>query len=126
MTLLSVYFSRTGFQRRMQDLAPYSKDMNCRNHRLSLAFVHLLPKYQELREVDGTILALWKLMNYSSAYSAIFQGAQQSDGKKVQKIPKAAATRWLSHGEASARLVSCFKPVLHALDAFLKIIPQNH
>ena len=111
MTLLIVYFSRTGHQRGMRHPAPHSKYMNYKNHSLVLMLVHLLPKYQELCEIDGTILVLWKLVKYSSVKAAIFQVAQQADGKKVRKLLKAATNRWLSHGEASARLVSDFQAV---------------
>lgn len=93
--------------------------MNCRNHHSALVLVHLLPKYQEFSEIDGTILALWKLMKYSSVKAAIFQEVQQANGKKVQKLLKAATTQWLSHNEASIHLVSYFQAVLDALDAMI-------
>ena len=43
---------RTGLQRHMRHLAPHSKYVNCRNHRLALVFVHLLPQFEPLTEVD--------------------------------------------------------------------------
>ena len=58
-------------------------------------------------------------MRHSSVKAAIFQEVQQADGKKVQKLMKAATTQWLSHNEASTRLVSYFQAVLDALDAMI-------
>ena len=58
-------------------------------------------------------------MKYSSVKAAIFQVAQQADGKKVRKLLKAATNRWLSHGEASPRLLSDFQAVWDALDAMI-------
>ena len=58
-------------------------------------------------------------MKYSSVKDTIFQETQRADGKKVRKLLKAATTRWLSHSEASARLVSRFQAVSDALDAMI-------
>ena len=110
---------RTGLQRRMRHLTPHSKYVNCRNHRLALVFVHLLLQFEPLTEVDSTILAVWKMMKYSSVKSAVFGAAQSAAGKKSVKLLKCATTRWLSHGEASVRLISRFEPLVNALDAII-------
>ena len=38
----------SGLQRRFRHLVPHVKYINCRNHRLALVFVHLLPRYESL------------------------------------------------------------------------------
>ena len=57
---------RSDLQRQLFHEAPHSKYVNCRSHRLALVFAHLMPQYKELREVDATVLALWKAYKYSS------------------------------------------------------------
>ena len=53
----------------------------------------------------------WKLM--------IFKGFRVWDCTKTWKLLKAAPTRWLSHGEASKRLVSRFELLVDALDTLI-------
>ena len=95
----------SGLQRRLQHLVPHAKYVNCRNHRLALVFVYLISKFQVLADVDALILAVWKLMKYSSVKVSVFGAAQTVEGLKNVKLLKAAPTRWLSHGDASQRLV---------------------
>ena len=109
----------TGLQRRFRHLVPHTKYMNCRNHRLALVFVHLLPKHQALFDADAVIMAVWKLMKYSTVKASVFGAAQEAMGQNKLKLLKAAPTRWLSHGEASKRLVSRFEPLVNALDSIL-------
>ena len=59
------------------------------------------------------------MMKYSSVKSAVFGAAQSAEGKKSVKLLKCATTRWLSHGEASVRLISRFEPLVNALDAII-------
>ena len=66
---------RSGLQRRLCHEAPHSKYVNCRNHRLALVFVHLMPQFKQLREVDATVLALWKAFKYSSIKASVFNNA---------------------------------------------------
>ena len=56
----------SGLQRRFRHLVPHSKYINCKNNRLALVFVHLLPKYKTLMDVDAIIISIWKLMKYST------------------------------------------------------------
>ena len=56
---------------------------------------------------------------YSTVKKAVFGEAQKTMGGKRVKLLKAAATRWLSHGEAPKRLVSRFSCLIDALDAIL-------
>ena len=109
----------SGLQRRLRHLVPHSKYINCRNHRLALVFVHLLPKYKTLMDVDAIIISVWKLMKYSTVKPSVFGAAQTAVGEKNLKLLKAAPTRWLSHGEASKRLVSRFESLVDALDTLI-------
>ena len=109
----------SGLQRRFRHLVPHVKYINCRNHRLALVFVHLLPRYESLTNVDNVIIAVWKLMKYSSVKASVFGSAQAAEGQKKMKLLKAAPTRWLSHGEASKRLVSRFESLTNALDTII-------
>ena len=106
----------SGLQRRLQHLVPHAKYVNCRNLWLALVFVHLISKFQVLADVDALILAVWKLMKYSSVKASVFGAAQTVEGLKNRKLLKAAPTRWLLHGDASQRSVSQFKPFVNCLD----------
>ena len=108
---------RKGLQRRIRHVSPFAVYMNCRNHRLALCLVHLLKSYSELESLDKLLLSLWKLFEYSSVKQAVFENAQKVDDLKPLKILKACTTRWLTHGETSARVISRFKQVIAALDA---------
>ena len=48
----------SGLQHQFRHLVLHSKYINCRNHQLGLVFVHLLPKYKTLMNVDATIICL--------------------------------------------------------------------
>ena len=71
---------RPGLQRRLHHEAPHSKYVNCRNHRLALVFVHRMPQFKRLREVDATVLALWKAFKYSSIKANMAASAVVLDG----------------------------------------------
>ena len=76
----------SGLQRRLQHLVPHAKYVNCRNHRLALVFVYLISKFQVLADVDALILAVWKLMKYSSVKVSVFGAAQTAEGIKNVKL----------------------------------------
>ena len=110
-----------GLQRLIHHTAPHSQYLNCRNHRLALCLVHLIPCYQNLLELDGVLFSLWKMLKYSSIKQAIFEQAQEASNIKPLKVLKACTTRWLSHGESCIRIISWFHPLIDALDViFLK------
>ena len=109
----------SGLQRQFRHLVPHTKYMNCRNHKLALVFVHLLDKYETLKAVDTTLVSVWKAMKYSSVKSAVYGEAQMLHGLSKLKLLKAAPTRWLSHGEATKRLISRFHPLVDALDSLI-------
>ena len=58
-------------------------------------------------------------MKYSTVKSPVFGAAQETMGQNKLKLLRAAPTRWLSHGEASKRLVSRFEPLVNDLDSIL-------
>ena len=76
-----------------------------------LVFKHLMLNYEELTDVDGTILVLWKLMKYSIFIAAIVQETQEAQDLKSRKLFKTAAFGWLSHDRGSASLVSLFQDI---------------
>ena len=57
---------RNGLQRLIRHTSPYAQYLNCKNDRLALCLVHLIPKYQKLTEFDGFLISLWKTFKYSS------------------------------------------------------------
>ena len=48
----------SGLQCQFRHLVPLSKYINCRNNRLALIFVRLLPKYKTLMDVDAIIISV--------------------------------------------------------------------
>ena len=108
---------RKGLQRLIRHSSPHSLYLNCRNHRLALCLVHLMPKYAKLNELDGLLISLWKTFKFSSIKQAIFEDAQAQHDLKPMKIIKAVVTRWLTHGESCARVISRFEPLIEALDS---------
>ena len=59
---------RSGLQRRFRHEVPHTKYVNCRNHKLALVFVHLLPKFKPLQNVDSALLSAWKMMMFHNIY----------------------------------------------------------
>ena len=108
----------SSLQQRFRHAVPHSKYTNCRNHKLTFAFVHMLrnKELKLLADVDALFLSLWKMMKYSSVKAAIFKEAQNVLNQRHLKILKAAPTRWLSHGEASKWVITRFGPLVNALD----------
>ena len=111
---------RPGLQRRLHHEAPHSKYVNCRNHRLALVFVHRMPQFKRLREVDATVLALWKAFKYSSINKAsLFNNAQEAEGSEKLKLLKTSLTRWVSHGAATICIISRFESIINSLDEII-------
>ena len=54
---------RSELQRRFRCEVPHTKNINCRNHKLALVFVHLLPNFKALQNVDSVLLSSWKVFN---------------------------------------------------------------
>ena len=57
----------------------------------------------------------WKTFKYSSIKKAIFEQAQEASNLKPLKVLKACTTRWLTHGESCAGIISRFQPLIDAL-----------
>ena len=108
---------REGLQRLIRHTSPYAQYLNCKNYRLALCFIHLIPKYQKLTELDGHLISLRKTFKSSSIKQSIFEEAQIQEDLKPLKITKACITRWLTHGESSIRVIVRFEPLLDALDS---------
>ena len=84
---------RKGLQQLIQHTSPYAQYLNCRNHRLALCLVHLIPKYQKLTELDGLLISLWKTFKYSPVKQSIFEEPQMQQDLKLLKIMEACVTR---------------------------------
>ena len=89
----------------------------CRNHRLALCFIHLIPKYEDFVKFDSLLLNLFLLLKNSRVKSTIFEGVQTVYGLTSLKLIKAAVTRWLSCGKAAERVLDCCESLVVALDA---------
>ena len=63
---------RSGLQRRFRHEVPHAKYINCRNHKLALVLMHLLPNFNALQNVDSVLLCSWKMMKYSTVRNAVF------------------------------------------------------
>ena len=100
-------------------ITPQNKYMHCWNHKVALVFVHLLDQHKALKAVDTSIISVWKLMKYYSVKSAVYSKAQIVEELKKLKLLKAASTRWLSQGEATKHLISCFQPLIDSLDMII-------
>lgn len=83
---------------------------------MALCFVHLLKDFQILATFNHLLLSLWKLFKYSSVKFAVFANAQIQHGCTPVKILKASATRWLTHGLSSCRIILRFEPLINCLD----------
>ena len=105
-----------GLQRLSCHTGPHSQYLNCRNHRLALCLVHLIPCYWKLLELNGVLLSLWKMFKYSPIKQAIFEKAQEASNLKPLKVSKTCTTRWLTHGESCIRIISRLHPLIDALD----------
>ena len=47
----------SALQRRFRHTFPYAKNVNCHNYKLALLFVHLLPHFKALQDVDSVLLS---------------------------------------------------------------------
>ena len=94
---------RNGLQRLVRHTS-HSLYINCRNHRLALCFVHLLPKYDALTRFDTLLILIWKTFHFSTVKQNVSENAQVEHDMKPTKIIKVAVTRWLMHGKACARV----------------------
>ena len=54
---------RSELQRRFRREVPHIKYINCGYHKSALVFVHLLPNFKALQNVDSVLLSSWKVFN---------------------------------------------------------------
>ena len=85
-----------GLQCLICQTASHSQYLSCRNHRLALYLVHLIPRYGKLLGLDGVLLLLRKIFKYSCIKQAIFEQAQETSNLKPLNILKACTARWLT------------------------------
>ena len=111
--------NKNGLQRRLRNYLPFNIYINCRNHCLALCLPHLM-KDQYLGELvsdlDALLLGLWKTFHYSPKKSSILESIQSIYGKKHLRILKAAIARWLTHGQASKRVIDYYQELLETMD----------
>lgn len=53
-----------------------------------------VPEYRVLKDVDSTLLSLWKLFEYSSRQFAVFARVQEAYNKQPLTLIKATTTRY--------------------------------
>ena len=70
--------------------------------------------------MDQLLLNLWKMFKYSAFEFSVFEKVQESEGLTPFKILKCATTRRLSHGTATLGIISCFSPLVDALDTYFE------
>ena len=61
-TIISGKYS--GLQRRFKHKVPQAKYVRWHSHKLALVFIHLLPQFKVLQDVDIVVLSCWKMMKY--------------------------------------------------------------
>ena len=69
-----------------------------------------------LSDFDALLLGLWKTFHYSPKKSSILESIPSIYGKKHLRIPKAATTRWLTHGQASKPVIDYYRELLETMD----------
>ena len=67
---------QNGMQRKIQHVSTYVLYINYCNDRPALCLVHLIKEYRKLQAVDTLLLSIWKIFNYSSVKSTLFENAQ--------------------------------------------------
>ena len=91
--------------------------MNCWNPRLALCLKHLMKEYPFLVEADSVLLSMWKLFEFSPQRFAVFKSVQKAYGMEQIALPRAAITRWLSHGMACIGFIDRYQAVVNTLDS---------
>ena len=110
---------RTGLQRRIRRLAPFSIYVNYRFHWLALCFKHLLELFPWLELLDKLLLGLQRGFYYSGKNHHTLKELQEAYDLKALNLVKATVTRWLSHGAACRRYWEQYVIIIEALDDIL-------
>lgn len=105
-------------QWQFRQAVPYSKYLNCRNHKLALIL------FQRIKVASSCwcLLSFWKMMKCSSAKSTTFKEARNLENQRSLKILKAAPMPWLSHSDASKRVIASFGHLVNALVTLYNVI----
>ena len=105
-------------QWQFRQAVPYSKYLNCRNHKLALIL------FQRIKVASWCwcLLSFWKMMKYSSAKSTTFKEARNLENQRSLKILKAAPMPWLSHSDASKHVIASFGHLVNALVTLYNVI----
>ena len=69
-----------------------------------------------LSDFDALLLGLWVTFHYSPKKSSILESIQSIYGEKHLRILKAATTCWLTQGQASKRVIDCYRELLETMD----------
>ena len=79
-----------------------------------------MPQFKQLiKEVDATVLGLWKGFKYSSIKASVFNNAPETEGLEKVKLIKASLTTWLCHGAATVRIINRFESIMNSLDEII-------
>ena len=70
-------------QRRIRHISPHSMYVNCRCHRLSLCFKHLIDQFPWLAKLDKLLIGLWKSFHYSALNHSILTEIQKAHGMQA-------------------------------------------
>lgn len=105
-------------QWQFRQAVPYSKYLNCRNHKLALILLQRI----KVASWCWCLLSFWKMMKYSSAKSTTFKEARNLENQRSLKILKAAPMPWLSHSDASKRVIASFRHLVNALVTLYNVI----
>ena len=106
-----------GVKAHFEKLSGHTSYVHCRNHRLALCFVHLIPKFPLFTHYDSFLLNLYLLFDYSSVKNNILREVQAAYGSRPLTLIKPVPTRWLSHGNASKRVLDRYVEIIATLDA---------
>ena len=110
---------KNGLQTRIRYYSPFSIDINCRNHHLTICLPHLMKNIclgEIMDDYDTLLLGLWEIFHFSPKRSSLLESFQVIYGKKPLKILKVAVTCWLTHGRALESVLDCLFEILEALN----------
>ena len=106
----------SGVKKYFEESCKHKLNRYCRSHRLASCFAHLIPKYDEFKQVKVLLLILYYILKNSSVRQSIFEEVQKAYKLTSLKAIEAAATCWLGHGYAAQRVLDCYKPLVAELD----------
>ena len=107
---------RTGLQRRIRNVAPFSIYINYRCPRLTLCFTHLFDEFPWHQSIEMLLFGLWKGFYYSGKNCHILKFIKEAYGLKTLNLVKAAVNVWFSHGAACKRCRGSYRIIIEVLD----------